>query len=277
MIFVVLAVFGLIFGSFVTAIVWRVREQEIGHRAKHSDKNNLSITSGRSQCPHCRHKLAAKDLVPVFSWLYLRGRCRYCRQRISPAYPITELAMAVIFVSLFAYWPGGVYGTSQWVLLLSAMGASIGLLALLVYDLKWMILPNRIIYPTLFVAAAGRLFYIAAFEPRVLHALAAWLASLLVASGIFWLIFTVSKGQWIGYGDVRLGLITGTLLASPGKSLLMIFIASLLGAIAALPSMVSGQRNLTSKLAFGPFLIVATWLSLLFGDALIDRYLNLVS
>src|SRR5436190_6666628 len=108
MIFAVLAVLGLILGSFVNALVWRIHQQELG-------KKNLPIVNGRSQCPHCHHVLAAKDLVPLFSWLYLRGKCRYCHQPISPMYPITELAMAAIFIILYAYWPGGVYGAGQWV------------------------------------------------------------------------------------------------------------------------------------------------------------------
>lgn len=270
MVFVVLAALGLIFGSFVNALVWRLYQQE---RVK---GKNLSILNGRSQCPNCHHELAAKDLVPVLSWLVLRGCCRYCRRPISPQYPIVELAMAVVFVTLYAYWPGGVYGVGAWVLLITSMVASVGLLALLVYDLRWMLLPNKILYPTLMVAAAGRLIYIFTFEPRIWHALLVWLLSVLVASGLFWAIFMVSRGQWIGYGDVRLGLITGTLLASPANSFLMIFLAAVLGSLAAAPSLLAGKSHLTSRLPFGPFLIVATWMILLAGDGIIDRYRELL-
>ena len=266
MIYAVLAVLGLIFGSFINALVWRTRQQEL------NKKNAPSVMSGRSICPHCRHELAAKDLVPVLSWLALRGKCRYCGQPISRQYPLVELALAAVFVISYGYWPGGVYGLGTWTLLITWLAASVGLLALLVYDLRWMMLPNKILYPTLLIAASGRLVYIASFEPHVWHALLMWLLSVLVASGIFWLIFVVSRGQWIGYGDVRLGLITGTLLAEPGLSLLMIFLASVIGTLFILPALAQSRRHLTSRVAFGPFLIVATGITVMIGQNILDAY-----
>ena len=152
MIWVILIAFGLCAGSFVSAVVWRVRKQETGNK-----KQELSILKGRSQCPHCCHVLAWHDLIPLFSWLSLRGRCRYCSQPISWQYPLTELAAVGIFTVSYAYWPGGVYGVGDWVVLITWLITSVGLLALLVYDLKWMLLPNRILYPTLAIAAGGRL------------------------------------------------------------------------------------------------------------------------
>jgi leader peptidase (prepilin peptidase)/N-methyltransferase len=268
MIWVILIFFGLCAGSFISALVWRTRQQEKG--------KELSITKGRSQCPHCHHSLAWYDLIPLFSWLSLRGRCRYCRKPISWHYPLTELAMVAVFTISYAYWPGGVFGMGDWVLLITWIMTSVGLLALLIYDLKWMLLPNKILYPTLAVAAAGRMIYIFSFEPDKFHAVLSWALSILVASGIFLLFYTVSSGRWIGYGDVRIGLIIGTVLADPLKSLLMIFIASVLGTLVALPALLSGRRKLTSRLPFGPFLIAATMLALIFGQNLIDWYTNLL-
>jgi len=152
---------------------------------------------------------------------------------------------------------------------------SIGLMALLVYDLRWMILPNKILYPTFFIAVAGQLTYLAGFEHHRLHHLLIWLASVAIASGIFLALFLASKGRWIGFGDVRLGLITGTVLHSPLLSLLMIFLASLLGSLAVLPLLISGKKSLSAKLPYGPFLIAATFLCLLFGNGLISDYKKL--
>ena len=269
MIWLILTLLGLCAGSFVSALVWRVRQQELG-------KQRLSILKGRSQCPKCHHTLAWYDLIPLFSWLLLRGRCRYCDHPISKQYPFTEIAAAAIFVISYAYWPNGVYGVGDWVLLVTWLITSVGLLALFVYDLKWMLLPNRIIYPTLAIAVSGRLIYLVSFEADIPQALVMWVMSVLIASGIFLLIFTASSGRWIGYGDVRLGLITGTILADPLLSILMIFVASFLGTIVSLPLLLSGRKRLSSRLAFGPLLISATWLVLLFGQAPIDWYRDLL-
>ena len=139
--------FGLIAGSFINALVWRIREQSI-----HTNSKDLSIVNGRSICPNCKHKLAAIDLIPVFSWLSLRGKCRYCHKSISPQYLIVELITAAAFILSYAFWPQPVSGIEAvefaiWLVLLS------GLVALFIYDLKWRILPNRILYPLLSIAA----------------------------------------------------------------------------------------------------------------------------
>lgn len=289
MVIVLLVVLGLVFGSFINALVWRVRQQEqlakrIGNRESRIENRNkkfpipnsqFSILYGRSMCPHCRHELAARDLVPVLSWLSLRGRCRYCRKPISVQYPLVELAAAAVFALSYAFWPGNLAAAGQQVLLATWLAAAVGLLALLVYDAKWMLLPNRILYPAFFVALAGRLVYIFGFAPNKSHSILLLIYSVLVASGVFWLLFTVSKGRWIGYGDVQLGLVTGTLLASPALSFLMIFLASILGTLAALPDLIRGRKTISSKLPFGPFLITATAIAVLFGDSIINGYENL--
>lgn len=274
---------GLCAGSFVNALVWRVNQtSKIKHQKSKSEKTidsklpttNYSILNGRSVCPNCRHNLAAKDLVPLFSWLSLRGRCRYCKKPISTQYPIVELAGGLIFAASYLLWPVDIIGLAGSLLYCSWLLTSVGLLALLVYDYRWMLLPNRIIYPTLAVAVFGRLTYILIEGPTP-EAVANWVLSVAIASGIFWLIFYLSKGKWIGYGDVRLGLITGTVLAKPSLSLLMIFVASVLGTLFVAPSLLSGNRKTTSQIPFGPFLIAGTFLALIFGQAIIDWYLNI--
>lgn len=268
MIIIYLLILGLCLGSFINALVWRLKENS---RKSKVESRKLSIFTGRSICPKCHHELAWYDLVPVFSWLYLRRRCRYCKIPISIQYPIVELATAAVFVLSYIYWPQQLHG-GQLVLFITWLASSVGLMALLVYDLKWMLLPNGIIYPTLLIAVAGKLAYLIGYEPHKLHSTGLWALSVLVASGVFWLLYMVSKGKWIGYGDVRLGLITGTLLQTPLKSLLMIFLASVIGCLAILPLISAGKRQLSAKIPYGPFLITATFVCLLFGDSLIDWY-----
>ncbi|HET9721813.1 MAG TPA: prepilin peptidase [Candidatus Saccharimonadales bacterium] len=259
MIIAALAVLGLIFGSFLNAMVSRM----------HAGKDWVR---GRSQCDGCGHQLAAKDLVPLLSWLSLKGRCRYCGQKISWQHPAIELATAAAFILSYIFWPASLGLAGQKLLLVTWLISVIGLMALLVYDARWMTLPNRILYPTFFVAAAGRLAYILGFADNKAHSLLFWVFGVLVASGLFWLLFMVSGGRWIGYGDVRLGLVTGTLLASPWLSFLMIFIASVLGTLAALPDLIAGRKGFGSKLPFGPFLITATAIAVLFGDQIVNWY-----
>lgn len=263
MIVLILLVLGLCLGSFINALVWRLHEGK-------------SVVYGRSMCTACGHRLGALELIPIFSWLGLGGRCRWCQMPISIQYPLVELLAATSFVASYIFWPTDLSQTGNLVLFISWLASSVGLLALAVYDLRWMILPNHIIYPTFFAALAGRLAYISFFAANKGHSLEQWALSLIVASGLFYILHEISRGQWIGFGDVRLGLITGTLLADPAKSLLMIFIASLLGTIFSLPKLLKPTKILNHRLAYGPYLILACAIALLFGQKLFDWYSNLL-
>ena len=264
MLVILLLILGLACGSFVSALTWRI----------HDNKNWVT---GRSECLSCGHKLAPQDLIPVFSWLMLRGRCRYCKQPISKQEPLIEILSAAWFVGSYLFWPLSLNAPGQKIVFASWLLTSVGLLALLVYDRRWMILPTKIIYSSLFFAALGRLIYIVGYSPAKSHAALDWLLSILVASGIFFIIHEISKGQWIGFGDVRLGLVTGTVLAAADKSFLMIFIASALGTLFFLLTRIKTKEAFNSRLPYGPFLIIATALSLLFGTRLIDWYTGLFS
>lgn len=257
---IILAWLGLSFGSFLNALTWRIHKKKDWVR-------------GRSQCEHCNHKLASSDLVPLFSWLLLRGRCRYCKKPISWQHPAVELATAAVFVFSYVLWPAGdVQGGGEWTLFITWLLSAVGLLALLVYDARWMLLPNKLIYPTLTVAVTGRFIYTIGSAPDTWQAFLQWALAVMVASGVFWALFMISKGRWIGYGDVRLGLITGTLLATPAKSFLMLFLASILGLLFVLPGLINSKKSLTTRLPYGPFLISATFIVFLFGGDIIDWY-----
>src|SRR3989344_8576881 len=132
---------GLILGSFVNALVWRTYKKK-------------AILKGRSQCVHCGHQLAPADLVPVLSWLVLGSRCRYCKKNISVQYPLVELGTAAVFAMSYVLWPVDLVG-GQWVLFTTWLAVSVGLLALAVYDLRFMLLPNKILYWAAAAAAIG--------------------------------------------------------------------------------------------------------------------------
>ena len=250
-----------------------LEDQTASQKPKAKSQNDLSVLWGRSQCVRCGHRLAGRDLIPIFSWLSLRGRCRYCSKPISWQYPAVELIAGLVFVVSYLLWPVVLTDGKNLALFISWLTASVGLLALAVYDFRWMLLPNRLIYPTLLVATAGRLIYIASLpDLDMLQSLLDWGLALLVTAGLFWLIHLISKGRWIGYGDVRLGLITGTILGTPSNGFLMIFTASVLGTLYVLPAIARHKTTIGTRIPFGPFLILATFLVLLFGDPVIGWY-----
>lgn len=275
MIIAALIVYGLCLGSFVNALVWRVYEQERTSSSKKitkSYKQRLSLSKGRSMCPDCHHELTAKDLVPVLSWLSLGGKCRYCRKPISAQYPIVELVTSGLFVLSYVFWPVAftplqIVLFALWLLLL------VGFMALFVYDARWMLLPSRIIYPMWAITAVFVLVRLFDAENRLAVALNT-ASAIIIGGGIFLLLYQVSKGKWIGGGDIRLGWIFGALVATPALSFMVIFIASLLGCIFALPSLVTKKLSGASEIPFGPFLIAATIIVFLFGADFLVWYMR---
>lgn len=275
MIIVLLLALGLTFGSFVNALVWRLHEQEeLAEKPKKAAKQrrrNLSILNGRSMCPNCGHELAAKDLIPVLSWLWLRGKCRYCGRMISWQYPLVELMTALLFVLSYLHWPLGFTGSGllQFVCWLFFV---VMFVALAVYDLRWFLLPNRIVYPLIVVA------FVEVIAAAVLdHNLAGlWqpLAGAAIISGLFFGLYQVSGGSWIGGGDVKLAVVLGLLAATPGRAFLLIFIASLIGTVVSLPLALQNRRKLKMQVPFGPFLLLATGIVVLFGPAITNWYLD---
>jgi leader peptidase (prepilin peptidase) / N-methyltransferase len=261
MVIVILAILGLALGSFINAFVWRL------HKKKDWVKE-------RSICVHCGHVLAARDLIPVFSWLALKGKCRYCKKSISRQYPVVELATSLLFVGSYMFWPLALssVGTTLFVFWLVFL---VGLVALTVYDIKWMLLPDKVVYPLMVLAliqTAVLLFLVS--SPTDLLADAAF--SFLVGGGIFYALFHVSDGRWIGGGDVKLGALLGLILIDWQLMLFTIFTASLLGTAFSLPLMATKRLKKTSKIPFGPFLIAGAIIARLFGSGVIDWYMNLL-
>jgi len=277
MIVALVVLFGLILGSFVNALVWRLHEQDILHdkkgKAAEKRREKLSITKGRSMCPHCGHELAAKDLVPLFSWLLLRGKCRYCKAPISWQYPVVELATAVLFAWSAFVWPYGLHGVGLfqfvcWLLML------VGFMALAVYDLRWFTLPDRIVLPL--TALGAVLVGVSAVWVHTFSAVWQPVAGAAIIFGIFYVLYQVSGGKWIGGGDVKLAVVLGLLAATPAKAFLVIFAASLLGTLGSIPALIKGKKGLGMHIPFGPYLMLGTVLTVLYGTELINWYQSLL-
>jgi prepilin signal peptidase PulO-like enzyme (type II secretory pathway) len=267
--FIILIVIGLCFGSFVNALVYRLHKQETTNSKKGSKR--YSIVNGRSMCVHCHHMLAWYDLLPLLSWVSLGGKCRYCHKPISWQYPIVELVTALLFVFTYLFWPSILHSPFSilqfaiWLILLT------GFMALVVYDLHWMELPDRIVKP-LQVTAAAYVLTDAIWLNGGWSAVQGAVLGVACSAGLFYALYQISKGRWIGGGDVKLAVVLGLILGAPSRSLLMIFVASALGTLISLPMLVTGKLHQNSRLPFGPLLITATIIVFLFGAAIIQWY-----
>lgn len=258
MIVLLLIVLGLVLGSFVNALVWRLH-------------NGKDWVNDRSECPHCHHKLGPLDLIPVASWVMLRGRCRYCHKKIDDS-PLVEVALPILFVSSYLLWPVALQGSAlfefvAWLIFL------VGFLALTVYDLRWLLLPDKIVFPLTGLAIL-QVITIAVWNQDWRYALVAAAGSLII-SGTFYLLFQASKGAWIGGGDVKLGIVLGLLAGGVVESCLLLFVASLAGMVAALPAVIRGKANRKTQIPFGPMLIVGLIIVKLFGATMINWYTGL--
>ncbi|MGB4759318.1 MAG: prepilin peptidase [Candidatus Saccharimonadales bacterium] len=268
-----LAVLGVCLGSFVNALVWRLHELEkLGESmalGATERRQKLSISRGRSMCPHCGQVLGAKDLVPIVSWVFLRGKCRYCHAPIDDT-PIPELLGGVLFVLSYIFWPFpftvlGVALLAVW------LGCLVCMLALAVYDARWYILPTKLIIVLSCLAGLFAVLRIAAGGVNV-AAIATVSGAVLLLWGLFRLIYAISP-KLIGFGDVRLAVPLALLAGSPLMVLVLLFVASFVGTLLALPLLVSGRKTLKQALPFGPFLLLGCVVAVLFGSDML-RWLD---
>lgn len=260
MVILVIVAFGLIWGSFVNAFVWRLHESKDWVR-------------GRSECSSCHHPLAASDLMPVVSWLLLRGKCRYCHAPIKDS-PITELTMPVLFVLSYVYWPWALQGEGLirfifWLIFL------VGFVALGAYDLRWKLLPNKIVFPLVALAVLQTIVICVFYMGGLSFLLNAIWGSLIISGG-FYALYQVSGGKWIGGGDVKLGLVLGILCGGVWQALLLIFFASLAGTILTIPLVLNKKLKAKATVPFGPYLLFASVVVELFGAAIIHWYTHLI-
>ena len=253
--YLIIFIFGLVVGSFLNCVIYRLEK-------------NKSFLKGRSFCPYCKHVLKSQDLIPVFSFLILKGKCRYCRKHISWQYPLVEIATGFLFLLISNFQ----FPISNFQILLNLCFlflVSCFLIIIFVYDLKHYIIPDKVVYPAILIAF---IYLIAAHDLRLMiYAL----LSAFLASGFFLFIILVSKGKWMGLGDVKLAFFMGLFLGFP-NILAALFFAFLIGAIIGVGLILKGRKTLKSEVPFGPFLVIATFIAFFWGRILIDWYLNLV-
>jgi len=246
---------GLAVGSFLNVLIDRLPKGE-------------SI-NGRSRCDHCKKKLTGWDLIPVLSFIILRGRCRYCKHKLSFYYPLVELITGLSFILIFNYQisplrPLGFEGQaiSQFLNLLISLGLFSCLIVIFFSDLKYQIIPDSMqvaffIFSLLLKSA--EIFQKKCVGGGLLHCYIAtllpWLFSGVVVMLPILFLWWVTRGRGMGFGDVKLAFSIGFLLGLK-DGILSLYLAFILGAVVGLVLIILKKKKLKSKIAFGPFLVL---------------------
>ncbi len=256
----IIFIFGTIVGSFLNCVIYRLAPHQY---------NGGGFLKGRSYCPLCKHTLSWQDLVPVLSFLFLKGKCRHCQKKISWQYPLVELSTGILFLLIYLINRGPSSVIFNWV-----VGSF--LIIIFIYDLKHYIIPDKIIYPAIIIALifnylasvygseGGEEIYL--FDYQFLSAFG--------AAAFFLLIVLISRGKWMGVGDIKLAFLMGLILGWP-NILVALFSAFFIGAVIGTGLIAAGRKKLSSEVPFGPFLVTGTFLAMLCGEEIIDWYLNL--
>lgn len=272
---VVLGLFGLLFGSFLNVVIYRLpRMMENDWRrecaeltgAPLPEEETFSLVRPRSRCPHCGHGITALENIPVLSYLFLRGRCRACRAPISLRYPLVEIAAALLAGGCAVHFGVGWQAVAAAALLWS-------LLALALIDFDTQLLPDQITLPLLW---AGLLVNLGdGFAPlpeAVIGAAAGYLSLWLVYWGFKW----ITGKEGMGYGDFKLLAALGAWM---GWTMLpaIILISSLCGVAVGATLIVCARRGRNVPFAFGPCLVLAGVIALFWGKTLNLYYLSILA
>lgn len=257
-------ILGAVVGSFLNVVINRLKTKE-------------SILTKRSHCPFCKKELEWYELVPLISFIIQRGKCKKCNKKISWQYPLIELATGLIFVLILNFQFSIFNEFFNFQFFISAvfwLVISCFLIILFVYDLKHYLIPDVIIYPAIVLTFGFRildLFRASDFEFRI------WLNYVLAAviGGAFFLVIVlISRGKWMGMGDVKIGFLMGLILGT-SNLLAALFLAFLSGAVISIILLIIKKKTLKSEIPFGPFLVGATFIAIFWGDVLINWYFNL--
>jgi len=236
-------IFGLIIGSFLNVCIWRLPREE-------------SIIRPGSHCPACSTALGVRDLVPVLSWLFLRGKCRACGEKISPRYPVVELLSGGLFLATYLHYeltPG----------LLAGLVFSGFMVAITFIDLDHQIILDGML-ALLAVCGLGLQLWTGAVG----------IVNMLIGAGagggLLLLLAILSRGG-MGGGDVKFAAALGFWLGWPGI-LLGLFIGFVLGGVISLLLLASGLRGRKDFIPFGPFIAIGAWIALLYGRTILGWY-----
>lgn len=271
-----LLLLGVVLGSFAGAQVWRVRARQLrtdkqtGHPYDKHEWRQLrvllqgTVRDDRSRCLQCGHVLVWYDLLPVVSWLSTGGRCRYCQQFIGWFELVMELVLGVGLALSYLVWPWALPASS----LLFAVWVVVALVLMILaaYDAKWQLLPDPLNYGLM---ALGALFVLVRMTTLHDVDLVSLTGAVALLAGLYGGLYAISRGAWIGFGDVKLCVGLALLLGEWRLAFMTLFFSNMLGCIIVLPGLARGQLNTRSQVPFGPLLIIGCVISLLFGGSIL--------
>lgn len=264
---------GLIVGSLLNVLVhrlplmmerrWQAEAREALDLPELPAGERFDLFLPPSHCPHCQHRIRVWENIPLLGYLLLRGRCSACHGRISPRYPLVELASAGLTV--FAAWHFGVSASAAAFMLLSW-----GLLALSLIDIEHQLLHDALVLPLLWLGLMVNAFGLfVALEQAVWGAVAGYL----VLWSVYWLFRLVTGRDGMGYGDFKLLAMLGAWGGWQVLPFILLF-SSLLGAVVGLILLRAKGRQVATPIPFGPYLALAGWIALLWGGQIPASYLH---
>lgn len=239
-------IFGLIIGSFLNCLIWRLHKKE--------------SLMNRSYCPKCGKQIAWHDNIPVLSFIMLFGKCRHCKKRILWQYPAVELATGLLFAAAYYFNPEFTVRLARDLFLISVM------IVIFIYDLRWYLILDIITLPACLIMLILNL--IIGFNLWNL------LISGIIGSSFFLLQFAISKGKWIGGGDIRMGLLMGLSLGWPG-ALAAIIISYFIGSAIGIGLILARRKEFDSRVPLGVFLAAGSVIVLFWQERILNWYWNL--
>ena len=266
-------VLGLLVGSFLNVVVyrlpkmlmrdWRAQAREVLEMPTKDVEETFNLVLPNSSCPNCGHEIKSWENIPLLSWLFLRGKCSGCKQAISVRYPLVELACGVL--SGVIAWQFGVSWEALAMLVLTW-----GLLAMSLIDADQQILPDALVLPLLWLGLILNSFGLFTSLPDALWGAVIGYMSLW---SIFWLFKLVTGKEGMGYGDFKLLALLG---AWGGWQVLplTILLSSVVGAVLGVIILRLQRNSYSNPIPFGPYLAVAGWIALIWGDAITSSYLQ---
>lgn len=250
-------ILGLVVGSFLNCVIYRLEVDD-------------SFARGRSYCPNCKHILEAKDLIPVFSFLFLKGKCRYCKQKISIQYPIVELAIAILFLINWLNFSNNVWLFGFYCLISFIMAI------IFIYDLKHCLVPIDFVYAGLVITLIFHIIRFVSIKNNLINNglsvlnnfwlyIAPYFWGAIIPFLFFWFLYFISKEKWMGLGDSKIVLLMGLILGLKGV-FISLLVANFLGAIIGLILINFKKKGFKSEMAFGPFLVIGFFVVLYFKE-----------
>src|SRR3989344_1617027 len=265
---------GLLVGSFLNVLIyrlpkmmqseWREQAREILELPSESQTATFNLVLPNSSCPHCSHEIKPWENVPVISYLFLRGKCSSCKSPISMRYPLVELGCGLL--SAFIAWHFGFSWQAGAMLLLTW-----GLLAMSLIDVDHQLLPDSLVLPLLWLGLIANSFGLfTSLEDALWGAIAGYLS----LWSVYWLFKLVTGKEGMGYGDFKLLAMLG---AWGGWQVLplTILLSSMLGSVIGVSLILTGKQGRSKPILFGPYLAVAGWIALLWGDQITGTYLQI--